>query len=214
MQSNETQRVCLCQSEFWDQAAGCFACYRGHGGEMIAGVGTLDKRALVSISSQYCQATATATAGLADYLFSVVASIQPTVTDAPKASGSHTSVSFSDSIGNHTEVSYYYTPEVTGSAAWMVNPPQETSGHVEYTSTSIRDGQIVATASRNNQAAATRNPEPSGSRDGGSRISNGSGGGGGGGQEGRPTESASAGGKRETIALAGVFGLAGIVAFL
>ncbi|KXS95402.1 hypothetical protein AC578_6774 [Pseudocercospora eumusae] len=190
-QSNDTQRVCLCESQFWDLARGCFSCYKKHGGEMD-GAGSIGEDTLSSISSKYCAATVTPTAGLADYLFVLASSLEPSTSQTGSV---QTSVSYLDSIGNKTEVSYYYTPSVTGSAAWMVAQPTGSGSSVAYNTTNVHDGQIRATASANNAAAS-----------GGSGTRTGSG--------AQSTESGSSAGKHEAMAAAGLLGLVGLVAVL
>ncbi|KXT08965.1 hypothetical protein AC579_4019 [Pseudocercospora musae] len=190
-QSNDTQRVCLCESEFWDLANGCFSCYKKHGGEMD-GAGSISENTLSSISSKYCAATVTPTAGLADYLYALASSLEPSTTQTGSV---QTSVSYLDSIGNKTEVSYYYTPSVTGSAAWVVAQPTGSDSSVAYSTTNVDDGQIRATASANNAAAS-----------GGSETRTGSG--------AQSTESGSSAGKHEAMAAAGLLGLVGLVVVL
>ncbi|EME85668.1 uncharacterized protein MYCFIDRAFT_213948 [Pseudocercospora fijiensis CIRAD86] len=190
-QSNETQRVCLCESQFWDLATGCFSCYKKHGGEMD-GAGTISDGTVSSISSKYCAATMTPTAGLADYLFALASSLEPSSTQTGSA---QTSVSYLDSIGNKTEVSYYYTPSVTGSAAWLVGQPTGSGSSAVYSTTNVHDGQIRATASANNAAAS-----------GGSGTRTGSG--------AQSTDSGSGAGKHEALTAAGLLGLVGLVAVL
>ena len=156
------------------------------------GAGSISEDTLSSISSEYCAATVTPTAGLADYLFALASSLEPGTTQTGSA---QTSVSYLDSIGNKTEVSYYYTPSVTGSAAWVVAQPTGTGSSVAYSTTNVDDGQIRATASANNAAAA-----------GGSGTQTGSG--------AQSTESGSSAGKHEAMAAAGLLGLVGLVVVL
>ncbi|KAI5367795.1 hypothetical protein Slin15195_G029280 [Septoria linicola] len=188
-QSNETQRVCLCESQFWDQISGCLACYKAHGGDM-ASEASVPKSALTSASSAYCAASATATAGLADYLFAFINNFSTTSASRPTGTAS---VRFRDSIGNKTEVSYYYTAAATGTAAWSISQPTNTSGSASYTTTNIVDGQIRPT-----NVAATSSISPSGSN----------------GSNGNATETGNVAGRYEVVGAAGIFGLAGLLALL
>lgn len=154
------------------------------------GAGSVGDDAISRISSRYCAATVTPTAGLADYLFTIASSLEPSTTPTVSA---QSSVSFLDSIGNKTEVSYYYTPSVSGSAAWVVAQPTGASSSVTYSTTNVENGQIVATASANNAAAS---------------------GGGGTGSGAQSTESGSSAAKHEAMAAAGLLGLVGVVVLL
>ncbi|KAK4631176.1 hypothetical protein CLAFUW4_03380 [Fulvia fulva] len=169
MQPNAAQRTCICQSQFWNQANGCADCYKGHGlSEAEAGITNKD---ITSISSQYCAASSTPTLGLADWLFQYadsMASASPTATAK--------SSSFSDPIANKTEVSLYFTPSVTGSAAYIV---AQATGSATSKVNSV-SGQIRPTA--------------------GGRASG--------------TTSGNGAGKTEAAAVAGLIGVAGLVALL
>lgn len=63
--------------------------------------------------SEYCDSAATPTADFSLYL----ASASPTFNKA-EYNEKHTAVTFSDPMGDATKVSLYYTPSLTGSAAW------------------------------------------------------------------------------------------------
>ncbi|KAM3423492.1 hypothetical protein BST61_g920 [Cercospora zeina] len=115
MQSYESQRVCVCESQFWDQLAGCVACYQAHAPDAALRE-NLPATRLTSASSSYCAASATATIGLADYLLRLGDGLESTAAGSTPMETS--TVNFRDPIGNETEVSYYYTAAVTGSAAW------------------------------------------------------------------------------------------------
>ncbi|KAF2213030.1 hypothetical protein CERZMDRAFT_90544 [Cercospora zeae-maydis SCOH1-5] len=152
MQSNDTQRVCICESQFWDQLAGCVACYQAHAPDAALRENLPPSR-LTSASSSYCAASATATIGLADYLLKLGGDGLESATTASVATETST-VNFRDPIGNKTEASYYYTAAVTGSAAWSISQPTgESSASLTYTTTNIQDGQIRPTASMNNPDA-------------------------------------------------------------
>lgn len=145
-----TQRTCICESQFFEQARGCVDCYRAHGGEQYAselGVGNI-----TSISSSYCAATMTPTQGFASYFGGIV--------DATSSTASQTPIS--DPLANQTAVSLYFTASVTGTPAYIVaqatTMPASSSGNgtatVSYTSSNIVSGQIAPTASVNNEAAS------------------------------------------------------------
>lgn len=150
-QSDENQRVCVCESQFWDQLAGCVACYTAHAPDSAVEA-DIQPSQLSSASSSYCAASATASVGLAGYLYNVFGGLLDT---GSGSSATETStVNFRDPIGNKTEVSYYYTAAVTGSAAWLVSQPTgESSASQTYTTTNVQDGQIRPTASANNADA-------------------------------------------------------------
>ena len=168
---NSTQRACVCSSQFFSQVTGCLACQKGHGDSSAEGV---TPQYLSSISSQYCAASVTPTAALADYLANIA---EPTSTNTATSS-------FSDPIGNKTAVSYYWTPSVTGTAAYLI--PTSTGA------LSTSDGQIKPTATVNNAAGTSDN----------------------GGAAGTSTSSRGAAAQTQAAAMAGVIGLAGFVALL
>lgn len=180
MQSNSTQRLCVCQSQFWSLLNGCLACYVAHGAGPNNGLGSVSKSSLSSLSSAYCAASATPSQGL----FEVVYSLAPTNAVAPSATSS-----YSDPMGSKTEVSYYYTPSVTGTAAWMVAQATGMS-MASFTTTNIMSGQIVPTAVPTVGKA--------------SGTSSGAG----------ATSSAGSPGRHGAMAAAGLFGIAGAVAIL
>lgn len=184
LQGNDTQRVCICESSFWDQIAGCVACYAKHGSLELEG--TLPESVLQSASSTYCAATATASVGLAEFLYSMAIGVTPSATPTATGDGS-SSVKYADPIGNKTEVSYYYTQAVTGTAAWSVPHATGTSGSISFTTTNIQDGQIRPTASVSGIALNATGTQ--------SGNSNGA-------------------GRYEAVGTLGIFGLAGLLAFL
>lgn len=149
MQSNSTQRTCICESQFFDQVKGCTACYTAHGAPSDVDEGLVDDKAIASLSSAYCAASATPTLGLADFLFQWADSYNASHPATATAS------TMSDPIGNKTAVSLYYTPSVTGTAAWIVAEATSgaSSGMGTFASENTVSGMIVATASANNAAA-------------------------------------------------------------
>lgn len=91
------------------------------------------------MSEKYCAASATPSLGLADFLFQFSGDLDGS-DDSKKTS------SFKDPVGNKTNIDVYFTASVTGSQAWVVADSTATSGVV-------KDGQLVATASVNDDKA-------------------------------------------------------------
>ncbi|KAF2763915.1 hypothetical protein EJ03DRAFT_340176 [Teratosphaeria nubilosa] len=186
--SNETQRDCICSSQFFAAFEGCSDCYEEH--RASEADASAYAGALESFSSSYCAVTNTPTAGFADALYGIVTGggLTESVETAVETS------TFSDPIGNQTAVSLYWTPSVTGSAAWFVAEATETAGS-ETASVRTSDGQIVATAA----GAASTSGAASGAA-GSSKAS--------------ASSSSSAAGAQQTASVVGVVALAGIVALL
>lgn len=189
-----TQRTCICESQFFEQAKGCADCYRAHGGEEYASeLGTDD---LPGMSSSYCAASATPTQGFADYFEGAVS------TSSSTASQTH----ISDPLANKTAVSLYFTASVTGTPAFIVaQPTMPANGSsngtiVSYTSSNVIGGQIVPTASGNNGAARS-----GGSSEGGSGAS-------GAAASGSGTGTSSAGAMETAAVQAGALGFVGFAA--
>lgn len=199
---NSTQRTCVCESQFYNQLVGCNDCYKAHGAPPSGINGYLSEDFLHSASSSYCAVTNTPTAGFADVLYAYATGSYASSIVAAASTASSTS-SFSDRLGNRTAVSLYFTPSVTGSAAWVVAEATEsastgsTSGSGSVISLSMStmtsDGQIVATAD------ATQTGSPSGTASGAS---------------GTASTTNNAAGKQEVAAICGVVVMAGFVAVL
>lgn len=197
--SNSTQRTCICESQFFDQTNGCEDCYKGHGFGQDGDVTGPD--VFSSLSSQYCAVTYTPTVGIADFLDAYAATAQSTQSTAASNS---TGFTLSDPIGNKTAVSYYFTPSVTGSAAYLVAEATDSastsgsvsgsgSGSAMSTSMHTSNGQIVQTASVSEAGSA------SGSASGSAATA---------------STTKSGAGKQEAAAVAGVIAFAGFVALL
>ncbi|KAK5691738.1 hypothetical protein LTR17_025598 [Elasticomyces elasticus] len=150
--SNNTQRECVCQSQFFNILQGCNDCYNAHGASGDDSVlGDIAPSFFASASSSYCAVTNTPTLGFAEVLYNFA-------TETPASTA--TPSSFSDPIGNQTAVSYYYTPSLTGSAAYVIaqatgsassgsvsgSQTASGSGASETASVATSNGQIVATA--------------------------------------------------------------------
>jgi len=155
------------------------------------------------MSSTYCAASATPTIGGTDF---IVSFLNPS--SGPLAAA-FTPSSFSDPIGNRTDVSLYYTPSATGSAAWIVAMPtiSGNSRSVSYSSVNTVSGQIVPTAVFSRSSPATTTAAPSGDAIDSASAASGS----------ASTSASSSAGALETAivrkkALAGMLGLAGLVA--
>lgn len=183
--SNVSQQACVCQSQFFDQAEGCAACRKAHGAtDWVSGY--FPPELIQDFSSSYCAiATNAPSIGFALASFSAFASWA--------ANQTQSQTPFSDPIGSSTAVSLYYTPKITGSAAWVLAEGVETVGEDASTDTAstgmiaVSDSRIVATTPSEVPASATATTA--------SKTSSGTGG-------------------HQTAAFAGIVALAGIVAFL
>ena len=115
-QSPANQRLCACESYYFDTMAGCNACWAAHGAN--------DKflysdNILTSMSSSYCAATATPSGGIHDMLSQW--NKGPVASSVISAGRAETSTSpFSDPLAGKTAVSLYTTPAVTGSAIFNI----------------------------------------------------------------------------------------------
>lgn len=94
------------------------------------------------MSSSYCAAAATPTAGLEQVLKAYYNDTAKSVMSAASAKASTSA--FSDPLARSTAVSYYYTASVTGTAVFDI--AGITKG-AEPTETSVHDGQIVSDSS-------------------------------------------------------------------
>lgn len=151
--SPSSQQVCYCQSQWFNLYEGCLDCANKHG--VSAALPQISASALTSFSSSYCAASATPTTDFDVYLNSVFS-------DLVKSVESGTATTFTDPIGNKTDVSLYYTASVTGSNAYIVSQAAPTGASATTTaSTTVNTsgGQIVATAANGSNggsgAAAT-----------------------------------------------------------
>jgi hypothetical protein len=107
-QPDEAQRVCFCQSQFIDQMAGCMKCHKDHGG--VEGSDWFSGNLIDAATKDYCDASKPATESFASFFLDRISPDNVTTTESPAAQSS----TFSDSIGNKTDVSLYFTPSVTG----------------------------------------------------------------------------------------------------
>lgn len=200
--SNSSQRTCVCESQFYSQALGCNECYKAHGAPPSGINGYLSEDFLSSASSSYCAVTNTPTVGFAEVLYAYATGSYASSIVAAASTASSTST-FSDPLGNRTAVSLYFTPSVTGSAAWVVAEATESASAMSASgsgsvlslsqSTMTSDGQIVATAD------ATQTGSASGTASGASSTAS-------------TTDSAA--GRQEVAAIAGVIAMAGFVAVM
>lgn len=197
--SNSTQRLCICESQYFETNIGCISCFTKHGGEGEFGV--FRPNVISSMSSAYCAASATPTLGIFEYQFQYLNKPQfSTLFPSSSSSGSRTST-FSDPLADSTAVSLYYTAAVTGTDAVDVGAFTAT-GTALQTTISIRDGYIVATASTNANTAPTTSTATTGATQGGASPSD-------------STTSTSGIGSRHTeAAFAGVLGMIGAIALL
>ena len=189
-----TQRTCICESQFFEQAQGCADCYRAHGGEAYASELGADK--FDGIGNSYCAASATPTQGFADYFDGVVSTSDSTASQTP----------ISDPHANQTAVSIYFTASVTGTPAYVVAMPTMTASRssngtaVSYASSNIVSSQIAPTASVNNEAASNGGSSASGSGASGAAA------------PGSSTGTSSAGAIETAVVKAGAMGFVGFAA--
>lgn len=144
----EAQRVCICQSQYRHFLRGCMKCLEAHGGGEDAHPAS--ESGFEQILSKYCDVAIPATGNYMDiYTGSIVQ-------NAPNPSTIRTTT-YSDPIGNVTDVSLYFTPSVTGTSAYLPAVPtaQSSGGNVTYTSTRISGGQIVPTEVAIDESAAS-----------------------------------------------------------
>jgi len=215
MQSNATQRDCMCSSQFWSALNACSTCRTAHGDVLDAGLDAsqdVPADLLASLSSTYCAASSTPTLYLGDFFYSWGTAHQPSTlqTSIP--------ATFSDPLGvNKTAVSLYYTPSVTGTPAYVVAASTgsvsvsdtETITLVTFPSLKTSNGQIVATAVANNAAASgSGSSTGTGKQTGAQASSTGSPSG-----SSKPT-TGGAPAPTQALAAAGLVGLAGLVALL
>jgi hypothetical protein len=137
-QSPETERTCICQSQFIDASLGCAACLSAHERPDMSGFTEMIAR---SSMQNYCDLDNVITQSFLDFW-----------NDAYRDCGSPgEAISFSSytgqPLGTSTDVSLYYTMSVTRGDAYDIAVPTAVSGaDAKYTTTRISDGQIVPTA--------------------------------------------------------------------
>ena len=134
-QSPNLQRICACESQFFDQIKGCGACALAHGA--TAEGGFTKPEDIASASSSYCAVSATPTTDLLNYMLHWGA--------YNLSSSSSSSSTYSDPLGSSTAVSLYFTPAVTGAAALQVGALTNSAGSTIQTSINTSKGQIVPT---------------------------------------------------------------------
>lgn len=129
------QQLCFCDSEFWQAIDGCVACADSHG--VTGAIPDFSPGAVSSFSASYCAASNTATVELADALYtglaSYITSSYPIIT----------ATTFTDPIGNKTEVSRYWTASATGASATMTRPAYTSSAPAAYTGGAAAPGAAV-----------------------------------------------------------------------
>ena len=201
MQSNSTQRLCICESQYFEAFHGCTDCIKAHGAGEVHGL-ALPSDIINSMSSAYCAATATPSLGLFDFQESFLAKPQ-FKSIFSLTSTAQTSEMFSDPLGNKTDVSLYYTGAATGSAALDI---WRFTGTASPTTTVVEKGQIVATANTKAPTTAKATAKGTATQVATGRQST---------SPGTSTTSTGGSGARQTdAALAGVLGLVGVVAML
>jgi len=149
----DEQRICICESQWFDELVGCGRCEYIHGGGPNP-LAYLGDSAVSSMSSSYCAVTATPTLGLVDYYHEWIGgSLAPSWL---KSMISAASSQFNDLLSTdytlpspyglgstiRTAVDYYFTPSVTGTNAWKVAEITNSAGSTVWRTA---DGQIVDT---------------------------------------------------------------------
>ena len=141
------QRLCVCESNFFDLWHACADCYVAHG------VPDPTKN-ITDFRQQYCAVDVKPTADIFDETTAVLRS---STTPLPTA--------FTDPIPNSTAVSVYFTPTITGSEAWEVEG-LTAGGRVTRTVTS--GTEIVATTKA--PAEATKQTKTASTTGGANRV--------------------------------------------
>ena len=149
----DQQRICICESQWFDQIVGCGRCEYLHGGGPNP-LAYLGDSAVSSMSSSYCAVTATPTQGLVDYysewtkgslappwLKSMISAASSRFKD-PLSTGYTMTSSYGLGSTIRTAVEYYFTPSVTGTEASKVKAITGSAGSTVW---KTADGQIVAT---------------------------------------------------------------------
>jgi hypothetical protein len=138
----ETQRVCICQSQHNDVLRGCFACQKAHGGLLPDEWINEDK--IKEVTDKYCDADTPATDSYVNSIARALDFMAPNWDEIVNPA----SVTYSDPIGSSTDVSLYFTPSVTGTAAYVPVLPTGAgnSSNVTYTSSRTSGGLIIPTA--------------------------------------------------------------------
>ena len=194
MQSNHTQQLCICESQYFDSYLGCSSCLTKHGGSSHADL-AMPLAVISSMSAAYCVASATPI-GILDFQFSYLQ--KPQFSTFFGAASSATATTFSDPLANSTAVSLYYTAAVTGSAALDVGVFTAT-GTTLQTTAEISDGLIVATATSARTSTSTSTVTMGATQ---------------GGAEASTTTTSGLGARQTQAAFAAVLGLVGAVALL
>jgi hypothetical protein len=110
MQPNATQRVCFCQSQIRDMLDGCMKCMKAHGG--VEGEDWFSASLIDPAMDTYCNASNEATVSFNDFIFEVVEGGEESATATEASEADPTT--YTDSVGNATDVSLYFTASVTG----------------------------------------------------------------------------------------------------
>lgn len=144
-QPPELVRACYCSSQYAEMVLGCGACLEGHGIDPEAGSGmTSNTTAMRKWSELFCDVDASPTQEDMSEAFEIALGHDPAVVPMSVTSTA------SNTLGNATDVSLYFTPSV--SSAYVVAMATATSNGnhsnawFTYTSLSTSDGQIVPTA--------------------------------------------------------------------
>jgi hypothetical protein len=147
----DVQRACLCSSQYSNLALGCGACFESRGVEladMVVYMATSNATTVQEFEKMYCAADVEPTLDNRVEAFDILLGQDYDYTK-PRPTASATA---SDSLGNATAVSLYFTASV--SSAYTVDMPTASSSASQthanawytYTSLSTSDGLIVPTA--------------------------------------------------------------------
>lgn len=142
-QPPETQRDCLCQSQFFDQLSGCQKCYEANDSnffEYAAAFVGMERGFASYVEEDYCAASATPSVGWGEFVFSAAVAASPTGSASSPAS------TVTEVTATETDVSLYFTGSVPGSSVWSISQPTPVSGNVTYTSLNTESGMIKPTA--------------------------------------------------------------------
>jgi len=138
----EAQRVCICQSQHNDLLKGCADCSKAHGG--ISPEDSVTDDQIKQVMDKYCDANTPATDSYANVISQALVFMAPNWEDI--SSPNKTSTTYSDPIGDSTDVSLYFTPSITGTPAYIPALPTGSVANMTYTSSSTSGGLIVPTA--------------------------------------------------------------------
>lgn len=151
--SPEAQRICYCQSQFTDAMLGCQACHAAQYGpevDLTAGLKGYDSYQDLAedVMSQYCDVDFKPEKSFAEFYDEATEdAIDDDEQPGSSPSTSNATASATSSINTSTDVSLYYTMQVTGTSLYDLSlpSPESSGGQITYTTSSTSDGEIVPT---------------------------------------------------------------------